>query len=86
MEVKQIIVDPLDVHFYPENIKVAINGVHDGIVETIELLEEIEFLSDANYVRVVCDHQPEEFLPSCVGLVLLPKVIKSSLKIVMTVC
>ena len=79
LEVKQLIVDLLNVHLRPENVKVAINAVHDSVVETIELLKKVQLLLDASNILVLCDWHSKQFLPSAVGLVLTPQLIKTSL-------
>ena len=80
LEVKQFIVDLLDVDFGPYDVEVAIDALHDCVVEAVELLEKVELLAHPVQTRVVGDAQTKQLLTSTVSAELAPKVVKLALK------
>ena len=79
LEVEKFIVNLLDVDLRPENVKVAINAVHDSVEETIELLKKVQLLLDASNILILSDWHSKQLLSSAVRLILTPQLIKTSL-------
>ena len=80
LEVEEFIVNLLNVHFCPEDVKVAIDAVHDCVVQTIEFLKKVELLLDSSDVLVLGDWHSKELFSTAVCLVPPPKLVKTSLK------
>lgn len=80
LEVLQLLIDLLDINIHPQDIIVAIHSVNDIIVETVELLQEVQLLLDLDQLWVLSDWETKEFLSSSVGDVLPVECVKAVLE------
>ena len=79
LKVQQFIVDLLNVYLHPQDVVVAIDAVHHCIVETVQLLQQVQLFLDSTHVWIVSDGDSEQFLSVRIDLKLAPEVVESSL-------
>lgn len=81
MKVKQFIIDLLNVDFNPQNIIVAVDTINNSIVQSIQFLQQSQFLLGANQFRIFSYSEAKQLLAAGVGGVFTPQFIKTTLKI-----
>lgn len=81
MKVKQFIIDLLNVNFNPQNIIVAVDTINNSIVQSIQFLQQSQFLLGANQLRIFSYSEAKQLLAAGVGGVFTPQFIKTTLKI-----
>ena len=80
LELLKLRVDLVNVDILPWDIIVAVDSVDDVVVQTIQLLEQDEFLLDLQQAWVLCHLQTKQLLTACVGGVLADERVKGVLE------
>lgn len=79
MHVRQLLIDFIYVHLCPQNIKIAIYTRHHLTVQSIQLLQKVQFFLDSSQCWIFCHRETKQLFTSTVDTKLRPQLIKLTL-------
>lgn len=80
LKVQELVVDPLDGNFSPEDVVIAVDCVDDAVVEAVELLQQSQLLFNVQQLRMLGNGQAKELLAAAESDVFAVDVIKAVLR------
>ena len=80
LKVHQFVIDLLNINLCPQYITVAVDAVHDSVVEGVQLDQQVELLLNPSQLLVLGHRETKELFSIRVNLEALPEVVEAGLE------